>query len=241
MTPRPREMTRRAAAAGLLVLASAAMISLSGCDPRTLIYFLQPDEPTVPAPGPSLKGKKILLVTQAAPSALTGSETIDRELNRELIQIFRQKVKKIEITPPEKVAAWVEAHPTWTDPGELAKAFEVDLVIVLEVNQFTIEDYRSPGLLEGNAEVHIRVVEYAHPKTLKGKVNTAAPKETNKIYEEDWKTIFPKRGPMSLDSGVSKPVFKTKFLKLVASEISWQFVAHEVGDDIQDTKFNERN
>lgn len=239
MTPRPRVTSRRAALA-LLALASIGSVALSGCDPRTLVYFLQPNDPTVPAPGPSLKGKKILVVTHAAPSALNEAQAIDRELNRELVQLFREKVKKIDIVAPEKVAAWVEAHPTWTDPGELAKAFEVDLVLFLEINSFSIEDYKSPGLLEGNSEVHLQVVEYAHPKTTKGKPNTEAPKETNKIYEEDWKTIFPKRGPIPTDTGVSRPVFKTKFLKLVAMELSWQFVAHAVGDDIQDTKFNER-
>ena len=239
MTPQPRVTTRRAAV-GLMVLAAAGMIAFAGCDPRTLIYFLQPNDPTVPAPGPSLKGKKVVVLTTAAPTALTDYQAIDRELNRELLRIFREKVKKVELVDSDKVATWIQAHPTWTDPGEVAKAFEADIVVFLEINSFSIEDFKSPGLLEGNSEVHIQVVELAHPKNSKGKVNNSAPKEANKIYEEDWKTIFPKRGPVSLDSGVSRSVFKTKFLKLVASELSWQFVEHATGDDIQDVKFNDR-
>ena len=61
---RPHARTRRAVA--LLALASAGLLSLTGCDPRTLIYFLQPWEPTISAPGPSLKGKKVVVLTHAA-------------------------------------------------------------------------------------------------------------------------------------------------------------------------------
>ena len=49
-TPRPHARTRRAAAS--IVVTAAGLLALAGCDPRTVLYFLQPFEPTVPAPGP---------------------------------------------------------------------------------------------------------------------------------------------------------------------------------------------
>ncbi len=234
MTPRTRARTRRAAA-GLMALAAVGAFTLSGCDPRALAYFLS-NGPEIAAPGPSLKGKRVVFVTAAVPAAQAGYQAIDRELNREVIKILREKAKKVEIVDPEKVGAWVEAHPTWTDQGELARAFEADMVVFFEVQGFSIEDNRSPGLLEGNAEVSIRVTELAHPKNTKGKVNSSAPKEATEIYNQDWKTTFPKTAPLSVDSGVSRSVFKSKFLRLVASELSWQFVGHDHGDDIQDTR-----
>jgi hypothetical protein len=224
----------------MMVLASTGAAMLSGCDPRTLAYFLQPDRPEIPGQGPELTGKKVVVVTSAAPTLQTDSKAVDREINREVITIFRDKVKKIEIVDPNKVLAWLDAHPTWTDPAEIVKAFDADIVIVMEVQNFSIEDYRSPGMLEGNSEVNIRVVEYAHPKNSKGKRNTAAPKETTQIFETDWTTTFPKNAPISVDQGVSKPIFKSKFVKLVSTELSWQFVGHNNGDDIQDTRFGAR-
>ena len=236
MSPRPLARTRLALI-GLVAVTFAGVIALPGCDPRSILYFLQPFEPTLPAPGPSLKSKKVVILTHVADNSLGEFQSLDREMNRELIRILKAGVKKIEIVDPEKVASWVEAHPTWTDPGELAKAFDTDLVIFLEVQEFQIQDPRSPGLLEGNAEVQIQVIEFAHPKNSKGKVNTSQPKETNRIYNESWKTTFPKRSPVSVDS-VSPSVFKSKFLKLVATELSWQFMEHAPGDDIQDTRIN---
>jgi hypothetical protein len=231
MTLQTRVTTRRAAV-GLMVLAAAGTFLLSGCDPRTLAYFLHGDQPEIPGAGPDLSGKKIVVVTTAAPTVQADSKAVDREINREVIKIFRDRVKKLEVVDPEKVTSWLEAHPAWTDPAEM--------VVHFEIQSFSIEDFRSPGLLEGNSEVNVRVTELAHPKNSKGKRNTSAPKESSQIFETDWKTTFPKNAPISLDQGVSRPVFRSKFLRLVATELSWQFVGHNNGDDIQDTKFGSR-
>ena len=55
-TPRPHAWTRRAAAS--TVVALVGLVSLAGCDPRTLFYFLQANEPMIAPPGPSLEDKK---------------------------------------------------------------------------------------------------------------------------------------------------------------------------------------
>lgn len=242
MTPQTHPLPTRRAALGLMAsaVAAAGSLGIAGCDPRTLMYFLQPDGVEIPAPGPDLKEKKVVVLTTASPTASSDYQNIDREITREVINLLREKVKKIEIVPTEKVAAWVEAHPTWSDRGEIIKAFEADAIIYFEIQSFSIEDPRSPGMLEGNAEINIRVSEHGHPKTSKGKVMKSAPKETKETYSEDWKTTFPRNAPISLDQGVSKPVFKSKFVKIVSSELSWQFTGHNHGDDIQDSKFASR-
>ncbi len=236
MTPGPRAWTRRHSTAALLGLASLAC--LSGCDPRSILYFLQPFEPTIAAPGPTLKGKKVVILTHVIPSAQTEYVSLDRELTREVVRLLREKVKKIELVDQEKVWSWIEAHPSWTDPSEAAKAFEADVAIFLEVEQFSVGNPNSPGMLEGIAKTNIQVVEFDHPKNSKGKRQTDQPKEANTIYSDVRDTVFPVRGPIPVDQGVSKASFRQKFLKLAAAEISWHFVEHAPGDDIQDVKFS---
>ncbi len=235
MTPRPDAWTRRAALATTL-LSGASLLTLPGCG--ELLYFLQPFDPVVPAPGPSLKGKKVVVLTHVAPGAGSDYGDLSRDFSRELTTRLRKQVKKISIVDPDKVAAWVEAHPSWTDPSEAAKAFEADTAIFLDVTKFDTEDPRSPGLMEGNSNIHIQVWEFAHPKNSKGQENKSQPKESSKIYEEQADTTFPVRGPIPRDTGITPTSFRIKFLKLVATELSWQFVDREVGDDIQDVKFN---
>ena len=130
MTPRPDAWTRRAALATTL-LAGASLLSLPGCG--ELLYFLQPFDPVVPAPGPSLKGKKVVVLTHVSPGPAPITATSTRDLSREVTTLLRKKIKKITVVDPDKVADWVEAHPSWTDPAEAAKAFEADMAIFLDV------------------------------------------------------------------------------------------------------------
>lgn len=237
-TPRLTAGTRRAAA--LLLLALVGLTSLAGCDPRTILYFLQPWEPTIPAPGPSLQGKKVVLVTHAVSTAQGEFQSLDRELTREVVGILREKVKKLEITPPEKVWTWVEGHPTWTDPAELAKAFEVDVVIFLEIEAFQLQSPADLNVFHGMAKTHIVATEMVYPKNSKGKAVTSQPKEPKEIFNDYCDTEFPRTAPIPFDSGTSRGAFKTQFLKVVANEISWRFVEHAPGDDIEKVKYDGR-
>ena len=237
MTPRPHARTRRAALATLM-FAGASLISLPGCDPRTMLYFLQPWEPTIPAPGPSLSGKRVVVLTHIQPGAGESYTDLSRDLTREFTNALRKNVKKIQLIENDKVTAWMEAHPSWTDATEAGKDFEADMAIMLDVSQFQANDPKSPDLMEGTSNIHIHAWEYGHPKNSKGKVDKAEPKEWDQIYEEQADTTFPVRGPVPRDIGVSESAFKIKFLKLVANELSWHFVEHAPGDDIQDVKFN---
>ncbi len=236
MTPRPHAWKRRVALVALF--AGASLLSLPGCDPRTLVYFLQPFEPTVPAPGPKLAGKKVVVLAHVNADAGADFADLKRDLSRELVTKLRAHVKRISIVDPDKVAQWDAGHPSWSDPSEAAKDFEADVAIFLDVSKFQTEDPRALQLMEGQSEIHIQVWEMAHPKDSKGHEMKNQPKEASKVYEEQADTTFPVRGPIPRDTGISPSSFRIKFLKLVATELSWHFVDHAPGDDIQDVKFN---
>jgi len=236
-TPRPHARTRRAAAT--LVCATAGLMFLAGCDPRTLIYFLQPFEPTIPPPCKvELKGKKVVIVAHALAGTQSDYQALDRQVAREVGRVFQEKVKKIELVSAEKTWKWIEDHPDWTDPTEVGKAFEADIVIFLEIETFQVGDPSSPDLLEGTAKTHIQAWEYGHPKNSKGKPILDQPKESSSIYDAYKDSVFPIRGPVPLGAGVSRASFRNKFLQVVSTEIAWHFIPHSPEDDIQDVKFS---
>ena len=121
---------------------------------------------------------------------------------------------------------------------KIAKAFEADMVIFLEIEAFSVASAGDLNVLQGTAKVHVLATEIAHPKNSKGKVLKDQPKEARKAWDETVDTEFPIRGPIPSDSGVSRAAFKNKFLKVCAAEVSWQFVEHAPDDTIQDVKFN---
>ena len=90
----------------------------------------------------------------------------------------------------------------------------------------------------GRISAHSSPANDAHPKNSRGHENKSQPKEASKVYEEQADTTFPVRGPVPKDTGVTPSSFRIKFLKLVGTELSWHFVEHAPGDDIQDVKFN---
>lgn len=237
-TPRPHARTRRAAAS--LVIAAAGLLTLAGCDPRTLLYFLQPYEPTVPAPGPKLKGKKVVVLVHAVEGTQQDFQSLDREVMREVITILRKNVKKIEVVDLEKTWTWMEGHPNWSDPAEAAKAFEADIALFFEVESFQVANPSSPGLLEGTGKTHIQAFELDYPKNSKGKKLTDQPKESRSIYDSYQDSVFPVRGPVPEGNGISRNAFRNKFLSVMCNELTWHFVDHSPEDDIQEVKFNAR-
>jgi hypothetical protein len=222
-----------------LALSAAAAPALAGCDPRQAMYFLQPFEPKIAAPCPSLKGKRVVILTSAAGGLPTDSISIDREISRRLAVILREQVKKIDVVNPDEVQTWAQAKPTWSDPADAARAFEADVVIFLEVREFQIQSPSSPGLYEGRSNIHVQVTELAHPTDTKGKPMLDRPKESNVIHEGDRSTVFPVTGHIPVETGVSPAVFRNRFLEIVVAEVSWHFVEHAQGDTIQNTRFNE--
>ena len=103
MTPRPHAWTRRAALA--TALAAASLLSLPGCNPMTLFYFLQPFEPTIPAPGPSLKGKKVVVLVHVDPGAGADFSDLTRDLTREFVTPPLTHGKEYQYTMTAEFAA----------------------------------------------------------------------------------------------------------------------------------------
>jgi hypothetical protein len=233
MTPRFLGKLRIAA---VFLVAGASLIALSGCDPRQALYFLQPFSPTIPAPGPSLENKKVVILCNATSSALADFPAVERDFTREFSACLKKKGKKIFVVDPDKIATWVEAHPRWTDPADAARDFDADIVIFLEIEQFQIQAPGDLNMVHGDSKVHIQAFEMKYPTNSKDKPIKDQPKEANNIYDEYAETSFPNRGPLPIDTGTSRSAFKNKFMKIVATEASWHFVEHAEDDSIQDSR-----
>jgi hypothetical protein len=219
------------------VLAGGTLIAISGCDPRTLAYFLQPWEPTVPAPcQTSFQGKKVVILCHATSGAMEDYSSLERDLTRELTAILRKKVKRITVVDADKVATWVAAHPKWNDPGEVGKDFDADIVVFLEVEQFRLQSPGDLNMLHGESKAHVQVFEMQYPKNSKDKPIKDQPKEAVSVWNEYVETAFPNRGPIPIDTGASRSKFRITFTKIVAKEISWQFIEHAEDDSIQDSR-----
>ena len=233
MTPRSLAKVRFAA---VILVASASLVAASGCDPRSLAYFLQPFDPMIEPKGPSLLEKKVVILCSVTSGAIGEFPSLERDIPRELTSTLKKKIKKITVVEPDKVATWVEAHPHWTDPADAARDFNADMAIFLEVEQFQIQAPGDLNMVHGDAKIHIQVFEMQYPKNSKDKPIKDQPKEAHNVYDEYVESNFPNRGPLPIDTGNSRSAFKNMFLRVVTKEISWHFVEHAADDSIQDSR-----
>ena len=61
-------------------------------------------------------------------------------------------------------------------------------------------------------------------------------KEGTEVFETVVDSSFPERGPLPIDSGSSQAKFRITYLKVVAKQISWEFIEHAPDDSIQDSR-----
>jgi hypothetical protein len=233
MTPRSLAMMRFAA---VILVASASLVATTGCDPRSLAYFLQPFDPMIEPKGPSLLEKKVVILCSVTSGAIGEFPSLERDIPRELASTLKKKIKKITVVEPDKVVTWVEAHPHWTDPADAARDFNADMAIFLEVEQFQIQAPGDLNMVHGDAKIHVQVFEMQYPKNSKDKPIKDQPKEAHNVYDEYVESNFPNRGPLPIDTGNSRSAFKNTFLRVVTKELSWHFVDHAADDSIQDSR-----
>lgn len=236
MTPGTRTKLRHAAVSLVMV---GGLVALVGCDPRPFFFFLQPFDPTIQPPGPSLQNKKVVVLTHATSGSQAEFPTLERDLSREFISNLKKNVKKISVVDTDKVTTWMEGHPKWTDPSDAARDFEADVVVFLEMEIFRIQAPGDLNVLQGTSKVHIQAFALDYPKNSKGWPIKDQPKESHSVYDDYQETNFPTRGPVPMDSGVGRGTFKNKFVQVIGAECSWHFSEHAQDDMIQDVRFNQ--
>ena len=236
MALRPIATTRRTLATAALGLGLTALAG--GCDPRTLIYFLQPFEPKIEPPGPSLKGKKVVILTHASLGATGDFPDLEADISKGVARRLEDGVKKLEVVPHSKVKVWADGNPAYTDPSEAGRAFNADAVIFLEIEGFQIESPLSPGLFQGESLIHVKVFDLTTPTDERGDELPGRDKEVIVSFDDPVETAFPRtQGAMPIGGSVVRSAFKKKFMDVVITELSWQFIPHPTGDMIQDTTF----
>lgn len=247
MTPRQntddrdrKPVTRREAIQLGLGLGASALASLAfaGCDPRQAMYFLQPFEPQIKPPCPSLQGKTIAILARASATTQGDYVALDQELAQRVAKAIRENTKKVEIVDLSKVRTWRDAHPASTDPAELAKALNADVVIQLELTEFRIDSPDSPGMFAGQSRVAIKATELKHPENPKGKPVLEREREPETIHEDEVETTFPRvQGSLPADATLSRTAFRKRFLDVIGTEVSWHFVPHNATDNVQNVRF----
>lgn len=212
--------------AALASIAAIALLS-SGCNYFIMLGYLIGGPPSI-EPSFEIETKESLTdhgVTAAvvcfAPTEVRfGFESVDHELAKYVT--YRLHSKKIKVINPDRLRAWLDEHRDWDRAEEIAAAFNVDFVIYIDLNRFSLYEEGSVNLYRGRAEAIVSV----------WKVDKAR-EESERIFDKEIISKFPLHQPVST---ADEPygTFKSRYLSRLSEEIGRLFYEHFAGDDVHD-------
>jgi len=193
---------------GILVLATT-LSSAWGCTSMlfTAAYLLKGND--VPAECDKLKEKRVVVVCRAMVTLQYNLARVDQDLAQEVGNLLRQNVSKIKVVDHRKVAEWMDEH-TWEDYVEVGKALNADLVVGIDLEQFSL--YKSQTLYQGRANTEIKVYDC----------------HTGKL-------VFRKRPPEAVyppnrevqTSEARESDFRRQFVRVLADQLARHFYPHD--------------
>jgi hypothetical protein len=180
-----RMQWRHAILVGLL-----ALTALGACGCHWLyVWMVAPRHPkeTIKAEY-ALKAERLVIVTYAGTEILFDDPTVPLEISNNIAnEILRSLPASIKtIVHPAQIVHWQESTLEWPNMSlvDIAKAFQADTLLYVELERYTMMEDRSANLYRGRARAHIQVAE------------TAAPR--NPVYEADVETLFPEDRPVGV-------------------------------------------
>jgi hypothetical protein len=134
-----------------------------GCNLIAVPFVLFSPEPTkkVAAEFPRLKGKRLLILVWAEQATLYEYQRIQLEIASWVRYQLKEQFKELEIVTPSKVDQYMKAHPDWATepPPRIGRHFKANLVMMIEMMEFTTREPDSPSLYRGRARARITMYD----------------------------------------------------------------------------------
>jgi hypothetical protein len=214
----------------LTCLILAALVLGTGCNLISMPFFLFGPDDKIPAGMKKLasddKEVKVLIWSWADRDVRANLEIphADRKLAEKLYNQLKtgceKNKEKVALISPRKADEYRIGRED-VDPKDAGKHFDVDYVIYLEVEKFSLTVKHSfDEVLQGEAAIKISLLN------LKSTDEPTPP--------ELFECSFPEGsegGYEVTDTGNSKQAFCNRFLDYVAHKLSWKFTAHLQDED----------
>lgn len=193
------------------------------------------------------KNKKVVVLCTSPEKAKQEHVALDMEIIQEVSRTLR--ANGVNVIEPNEILTWIDDHGgelLESDMLEIGQKFNVDYLIQIQLDQYSITDPGSPGLFRGNVSAKVRVwardskVAKKDDKKAKSKSksNDSKAKETDfasqplkLIYTRPYTNTYPAHQPISQDNE-SSTVFGKKFQTRVGLSIAQLFYDHRMEEEM---------
>jgi hypothetical protein len=198
-----------------VLIAVAALSCSSGCRSAiaTAMYLFKGDD--VDAEYRGLKGKKTAVVCRPPVGLNYADAAVGKDLVQQMSKLLQERVGKIKVVDAQKVNKWCDEN-TWEEYVEVGKALKADVVVGVELEQFSI--YQAKTLYQGKANAIVRVYDC---------------KEGGKVVFEKIlpQTVYPPNTFIQT-SDVQESEFRREFVGVLADQIARHFYSHDPYSDL---------
>lgn len=199
----------------LLALLSAASGTLlaSGCNLlATAMYVVEGTNAKAAFDG--LKGKRVAVICRPVSSLHFRDSSVSRDLAKQVGIYLEKSVKKVKLIDQREVFEWADEN-NWEDYVEIGKALHADMVVGLDLEEFSL--YKGQTLYQGKANVKVMVVDVSQGK--------------EPIFERNLpQTIFPPNGEIPT-SDKPEAQFRRQFVGHLARQIAQYFYDYDATFD----------
>jgi hypothetical protein len=166
-------------------------------------------------------GKKVLVTTSTPQRIKSAMPSVDQDLTEAIVR--RLRLHGIKVVDPDEVGQWIDEHGTWTDPAELAKDFDADYVIHVDLDVFDYLEENSPNLFRGRVDGHVVGHEIVREKK---KVRSAV------VFDSEFSSTYPTNRPVSVEE-MSGDTFRMKYLDRLSLQLSHLLYDHRASEEVE--------
>ena len=168
-------------------------------------------------------GKKVIVVCSTPESIKSTLPSLEFDM---LDQIARQlRSRSMQVIRPDDVATWMDSHGGYSnDPEKVADNFDVDVIIHVELLQFSFMEENSPTLFRGRAKGNIRAYEVVK--------DSDGSKRVQEIYASEYRSVYPQFAPLSTQQ-MSEKTFSKRYIDQVSTQIAQLFYSHRASEEIE--------
>lgn len=197
------------------VVALLSLVTSTGCHQllATGIYVLQGGN-VVEAQCDKLEGKKVVVVCRPPSSSEYSHAGASRILARNVTQLLRENVPKVEMVESREVDKWMD-ESDWDNFEELGRAVKADQLLVIDLSHFDL--YKGKTLYQGAAEVQLTLYDV---------------KDDNAVLwtKDIGEILFPHNSAIPIQDKAPK-TFEREYIAVLARRIAVYFYKHDPNAD----------
>ncbi len=206
MEDRSRFRHVRAYLAATLLL---TLVATAGCQASLATAMWLINGPNIPAEFDQMEERKVAVVCRSLDFSNFNYANVPKELSSQVSVLLGTNVPKIKIIDQRKVDEWMDDN-TWEDYVEIGQALDADMVLGLDLEQFSI--YESQTLYRGKANVTMKLYDCESGNLL---VDRHLPQ-----------SVYPPNAAKET-SDLQESAFRREFLANLADQIGRHYYSHD--------------